>query len=253
MRVVTLAPHLAELLYAAGAGEHLVGTVAYSDYPADVAALPRVGDAFRVDLEQLAALAPDVVFAWGEGNQGAFAADIARLGIRVEVLRTDRLEDIGANLRRVGRITGAAQAADAAADAFDARLAALRTRYRSAKPVRVFYLVADRPLFTVGGSHSISDAVVLCGGVNVFGEIEVPAPTVSVEAVLAAAPEVIISGVYSEVRGEPPELAAWRRWARLPAVRNGHLYRVDPSLMGRPTPRMLNEVERLCAAIARAR
>lgn len=252
-RIVTLAPHLAELVDAAGAGGRLVGTVAYSDHPSYVAELPRVGDAFRIDLERLMALAPDLVLAWGEGNQAAAAADAERIGLRVVVIRTDRMEDIGANLRLVGRLAGTAAAADAAANAVDDRLAALRARHRRSAPVRVFYQISERPLYTVGGPHSVNDAIELCGGTNVFASIEVPAPAVALEAVLAAGPQVILSGVYAPPGEEPAALAAWRRWERIPAVRDGHLYRLDATLMGRPTPRMLDEVERMCRYINRAR
>ncbi|MCA1799062.1 MAG: cobalamin-binding protein [Xanthomonadaceae bacterium] len=252
-RIVTLAPHLAELVDAAGAGERLVGTVAYSDHPSFVAELPRVGDAFRIDLERLVALEPDLVLAWGEGNQAAVAADAERIGLRVVIIRTDRMDDIGANLRVVGRLAGTAEAAGAAADAFERRLETLRARYRRSTPVRVFYQISERPLYTVGGPHSVNDAIALCGGTNIFGSIEVPAPAVALEAVLAAGPEVILSGVYAPPGEEPAALVAWRRWERIPAVRDGHLYRLDASLMGRPTPRMLDEVERMCGYIDRAR
>lgn len=251
--MVTLAPHLAELVHAAGAGDRLVATVAFSDHPASVAALPLVGDAFRVDLERVAAARPDLVLAWRGGNPASVIAEVERLGVRVIALETSRLDDIGEQLRTIGALAGTQGPARAAAAAYEQRLAVLRARHRGVAPVRVFYQVSERPLYTFGGPHSVSDAIELCGGVNVFADLAVPAPAVSTEAVLAASPEVIVGGVPALSEPDPGALAGWLRWPGVPAVRNGHLYQLDATVMGRPTPRLLDGVEALCERIARAR
>lgn len=251
-RLVTLAPHLAELVYAAGAGGRLVATVEYSDHPDAAASVPRIGDAFRIDLERLVAARPDIVFAWGGGTPPASIARLESAGLRVAVLRSERLEDISRHLRLIGALAGTAERADSAADDFDARLAGLRARYRDAERVDVFYQVAERPLYTIGRGHVISAAIELCGGRNVFGTLDTLAPSVGVEAVLAAAPDVMLAGVHPR-KPDPGVLEMWTRWRRIPAVRDGHLYQLDASLMGRPTPRMLDGVEVLCERIDRAR
>lgn len=251
-RIVTLSPHLAELVHAAGAGDRLVATVAFSDHPIEVVDLPQVGDAFRIDLERLAAVDPDLVLAWSGGTPLTAIEEIERLGYRVVALHTETLGDIARQLREIGTLAGSPDRAEAAADAFETRLVALRARYRDASPVRVFYQIAERPLYTIGGTHSLSDAIALCGGVNVFAGVKGMAPLVSDEAVLAAGPQVMLTGVHPPGDGPGP-LSKWARWSDLPAVRDGHLYQLDATVMGRPTPRLLDGVERMCGLIAKAR
>ncbi len=251
-RIVTLAPHLAELVYDAGAGENLVATVAYSDHPPAVVELPQVGDAFRIDLERLAAMEPDLVLAWSGGTPQTAIEEIERLGFKVLALRTESLADIADHLRSIGHAAGTAEAAEVAASAFERRLVSLRHRYSGRDRVRVFYQIAERPLYTVGGAHSISDAIALCGGINVFAPLAGFAPIVSDEAVLGAAPEVMLTGAFPPGEGAGA-LKRWMRWTEVPAVAGGHLYQLDASVMGRPTPRLLDGVERMCGLIDRAR
>lgn len=253
-RIVTLAPHLAELVHDAGAGHALVATVAYSDRPAAVASLPQVGDAFRIDLERLVAARPDLVLAWREGTPAPVIEAIAALGVRVVTLGTPDLDGVARNLEVVGELASTRAAAAAAARAYRGRLDSLRARYADRRRVRVFYQVADRPLYTVGATHILSDAIRLCGGVNVFAALDVVAPAVTVEAVVEADPEVIVGGVYPPpVDGALGGLAHWRRWPGITAVGAGRLYPLDAGVMGRPTAGLLDGVERLCEAIDAAR
>lgn len=253
-RFVALAPHLAELTYAAGAGDRLVATVSFSDFPAEAGRLPTIGDAFRIDLERLVATRPDVVLAWDGGTPKPLIEEISALGIRVVALRADTLADIGANLRTIGALAGTEAAARAAAERFDARLATLRRAYADRARIRVYYQVAERPLFTIGGAHSLNDAISLCGGVNVFAAIDHPAPAVDVESVLGRDPEVIVGGLHPlPAPGELGPLAAWLQWDGIAAVQGGHVYPLDASLMGRATPRLLDGVAALCEVIDLAR
>ncbi|MEX0900654.1 MAG: cobalamin-binding protein [Gammaproteobacteria bacterium] len=253
-RIVVLAPHLAELTYAAGAGDRLVATVAFSDFPGAATELPVIGDAFRIDLERLVATRPDVVLAWDGGTPKALMEEIAALDIRVVALSAGTLADIGTNLRKIGALAGTKQAAYAAADRFEARLGTLRSDYAERASVRVYYQVADRPLFTIGGTHSLNDAISLCGGENVFAAIDHPAPAVDIESVLGRDPQVIVGGLHPlPAAGGLGALAAWLKWDGVAAVRAGHVYPLDASLMGRATPRLLDGVARLCDLIDRAR
>jgi iron complex transport system substrate-binding protein len=248
-RIVSLAPHLTEQLFAIGAGDLVVGTTDYADFPEAAKALPRVARAHSVDLERVSALRPDLILVWGSGFPPSTLDAVRRLGVPTFVSEPARLADIGTSMRRLGALT--ARPAERVAAGFDARLAALRERHRGRREVRVFYQVWGEPLMTLGGRHVISEAIGLCGGRNVFASLTPIAPRVSVEAVVAADPELIVT---AEPGGRPSEaLDGWRRFERISAVRNGHLATLDADRMNRHGPRIVDEIAVLCEAIDRAR
>lgn len=249
-RIVSLAPHLTELLYTAGAGDRLVGAVAYSDYPPAARRIPRVGDAFRIDLERLFSLEPDLVVAWESGNPPDAVSGLRELGVPVLVTEVHELDDIATLLVDVGRLAGTPEEAGAAANRFRGRIDALRDRYADRARVRVFFQATARPLYTVGGAHVISQVIELCGGRNVFESLEALAPAVGEEAVVAADPQVIVAGTQT---GEPEPLERWRDWQGLGAVTEGHVYTLDGNLIHRSTTRIADGAERLCELIDRAR
>lgn len=245
-RIVSLSPHLTELLFAVGAGTQLVGVDSASDYPPAARKIPRIGDFSRVNLERLLAAKPDLVVAWAGGNRAVDIHRLRRLGLPLLLTDAQQLEDVARLLRLVGRATGHAVQGDAAADAFSLRLRAIRRGQPSRHaPLAVFYQIWDRPLMTVGGSHWISDALALCGGRNVFHDLESASSVVSREAVLLRAPEVVVGGSDAPVLQRQ-----WQRFGALPAVKNNGLVQVDADLLHRPTPRLLDGVEELCAALA---
>jgi iron complex transport system substrate-binding protein len=246
-RIVSLAPHLTELLYAVGAGERIVGTVDFSDYPPDALAIPRVGSATRLDLERILALQPDLVLAWSSGNLRAAVERLEALGLTVYHSEPAGLAGVATDLRRLGLLAGTEALAEAAAVAFERRIDALRARHAGQPPVRVFYQVWDRPLMTVNDRHLIGEAIRLCGGVNLFGHLPALVPQPGLEDVLAANPEAIVVGGPGEHR--PDWLEPWWRWDALPAVRGGHLYFIPPSLLQRHGPRLAEGSEALCAVL----
>lgn len=250
-RIVSLAPHATELLFEVGAGERVVGTVSFSDYPPAATRIPLIGRYDRFDLEAIAARRPDLVIAWHSGNPAQQVERIAALGFPVFYTEARRIEAIPDLLRRLGRVAGSGAQGDAAARRFEQRLAELRRTYRGRAPVRVFYQVWNRPLMTINGEHLISDALRLCGGINVFAELGPLAPTISVEAVLAADPQLIVTGGLGELQSA--WLAEWRQWEQLQAVRSGNLALVPPDLLQRPTSRFLDGIEILCRTLERAR
>lgn len=250
-RIVSLAPNITEVVYAAGAGDALVGTVEFSDYPAAAKKLPRVGSYARIDIESVAALKPDLVLAWDSGNPPASVAQLRKLGIPVFVTEPKTLNDIPRDIERYGRMAGTESISLPAADEFRRKLTALHARYAARKPVRVFYQVWDQPLMTVNGKQIISDVIRLCGGVNVFADLPALAPTVSVEAVLAANPDAIIAGGMGERNAA--WLEPWKKWPRLKATAQGNLFFIDPNLLQRHTPRLLDGAEQLCAKLEEAR
>jgi iron complex transport system substrate-binding protein len=247
-RIVALAPHATELVFAAGAGARVVGVVAGSNFPPQAARLPSVGDVNAIDLERLVALAPDLVVTWPYTTSAQLAA-IRRRGIAVFTSDAKSIDGIAVDLERLGTLAGTTADSARAASAFRAAIAAARASVvpRPA-PTRVFYEIWGDPIFTIGGEHLISAAIALCGGVNVFADLGVAAPVVDAEAVIAAAPDVIVAGADDAKR--PPWLDAWLRWPQLPAVRDHRLRVVDANLLHRPGPRFAQGVAQLCAAIA---
>jgi iron complex transport system substrate-binding protein len=251
VRILSLAPHLTELLYAAGAGARVVGAVEFSDFPAEARALPRVGSDARIDLEAVLALKPDLVVAWPNAGSLRTVERLAELGLPVFRSEPRELDDIARTLQRLGRLAGSEPQAEAAATAFRARAAALRMRYSSGRPVRVFYQIWDRPLLTVNGAHLISKVIGLCGGENVFAAAPLLVPEVDREAVLRANPEAIVASGSNDA--QPQWLEAWRRLAGLAAADRGQLYAIPPDLMQRHSPRILDGAERLCGYLEAVR
>ena len=248
-RIVSLAPNLTEITYAAGAGPALVGTVEYSDYPEAARSLPRVGDGWRIDLEQVLALRPDIVLAWSSGTPAATIERLRATGLRVVEVPTFRLADVPAALRLVGELAGTRATAESAAARFDAQMQRLRRQHAGARPVRVFIEIDDEPLFTVNGRHIISEVAGLCGGRNVFAGLPQIAPQVDVEAVLASDPDVILS--TDDTIADPR--AQWLAWPQLRAVRLGTIYSLSSDTVTRASPRLAQGAAEVCAALDAAR
>jgi len=240
-RVVSLAPHLTELLYAAGAGPKVVGAVAFSDFPPEARALPRVGNDALIDLEAVLALRPDLIVAWP--NPGTVRAVNRLAELQLPVFRSEprELEDIAGTISRLGILLGTELQAGRAAAAFRARAAELEKRYSRRPAVRVFYEVWDRPLITVSGDHVISKVIRLCGGENVFAGLPGIAPQIDREAVLRANPKVIVGS----------DAISLDDWKAYPLT--AQLHQIPAALIERHTPRILEGAVRLCGILEEAR
>ena len=249
-RIISLAPNLTELTFTAGAGDRLVGVAEYSDFPEAARSIPRIGDAFRVDFERVLSLRPDVVLAWDTGTSAGVIDRLRALKVPVQPLSTQRLADVGRALREIGRLAGTSATADAAADEFDKQIAALRAEYAGRPVVSVFLQVNDRPLYTVNGRQIMSEIVELCGGRNVFAQLDKFAPEVGVEAVIAASPQVIIA---TDDSGSAAVLAQWQRWPNIPAVKHGNVYNLPPDDVTRATTRLARGADALCRTLDTAR
>jgi iron complex transport system substrate-binding protein len=243
-RIVSLTPHLTELLFAVGAGPQVVGVDSASDYPEAARTLPRVGDYSRINFERILALKPDMVIVWVGGNRASDVHGLEKMRLPVLHTQATRLDDVARLLRLVGEASGHAAAGEAAARDYSAQLAALQVTETQKPPLRVFYQVWDRPLMTVGGGHWISDALALCGARNVFADLRAASPVVSREAVLRRAPALIVSGSDA-----PDVRRQWQPFASLPAVKNNAFVRVDADRLHRPTPRLIEGVAELCEAV----
>ena len=250
-RIVSLAPNVTELLYAAGAGNFVVGAVAYSDYPEAAKSIPRVGSGAGLDVEAIVALRPDLVIAWQTGNPSWQVERLIALGMPVFVTEPRHLDDVADMLERLGRLAGTeALAGNTAAD-FRRHLARLRARYSGRPVVPVFYQILDSSLLTVNRRHLINDVIQLCGGRNVYADLPGLTPRVDVESMVQRNPEVILASGYEPLWPEWRD--RWRTWPMLAAVAQDNLFLIPPDLIHRQSPRILEGAERVCAVLEQAR
>jgi len=250
-RIISLAPHMTELLFAVGAGDRLIGTVEHSDYPKRAQSVPRVGNHQALDLEAILALKPDLVLAWPAGGSIPGLEKLKDLGIPVYASPSGGLANIATLLRTLGSLAGMSWRGEEVASHYERLLSELRLQYAHRPKVRVFLQIWDKPLMTVNGQHYINDVITTCGGTNIFAELPGIAPTVGLEAVISRAPEVII------VNDQGPQsrqwLSAWKTWKQIPAVADDYLYEIQAHKIVRQTPRILMGVKKMCSILDEVR
>ena len=250
-RIVALSPSVVEVTYAAGAGDKIVATVEYSDYPASALKIPRVGGHSKIDLEAVIAAKPDLVIAWQSGNSPSAIEKIRQLGIPVYISQPHKMTDIPGEIERIGILAGTTPVANKAAQDFRKRYDALAKNYRDRPPVTVFYQVWQNPLITIGGQQIMSDAISLCRGQNIFADLKPLAPRVSFESVIAANPEAIVTSGMAVQNAEM--LDAWKKWPNLTATQRNNFFFIQSDLMNRSGPRILDGTQILCEALQTAR
>lgn len=242
-RLVTLSPHLAELVFAAGAGKKLVATVEYSEYPPAAARVPRVGDAFRIDVERVLALSPDLVIAWESGNPRQAVAQLMSLSIPVWSVEIREPGEIAEVIESIGEASGQARAAGKSAANFQHGLNKLSGRYASRQPLEYFYQIDAKPLYTINGDHLISKGLSLCGGRNAFHDLPVLASQVTHESVIVSDPAALFAP--DQDSGQNP-LAIWKDWPGMQAVSSNALFLLPADKISRATPRLLDALEIAC-------
>ena len=248
-RVISLAPHVTELLFAAGGGSHVVGVVSYSDFPEEAKKIPQIGSNREVDLERIMALKPDLIVVWRHGSSERQIDMVRKLGVPIYHSEPVKLDDIPESVARLGQLMGTEKVAAPAATELRQQLAGLRSRYANRPTVRTFYQVWDKPLYTLSGKHIVSDALRLCGGENIFAKLAVTAPVVSVEGVLQENPEAIFATAEKNYGG----VNMWKPYGTLLAVRNDNLFTIDGNLLNRSGPRMIAGAAVLCEKLELAR
>lgn len=250
-RIAALSPGATELVWAAGAGNKVVAVVSHSDYPEAATRVTSVGSHTRLDLETLLSLEPDLVIGWVTGNPAEQIETLEELGLPVFSIEPRSFEGVSTTIERLATLAGTEDEGFAVADEFRKGIAALEAQYRGADPVRVFYQVWEEPMMTVSDQHLIGKVITLCGGVNVFGELERLVPRISPEAVVAANPEAILAGGMGERNRH--WLTRWEGFPELEATAQGNLFFVPPSLIQRPTPRLLEGSLLFCEKLEQAR
>ncbi len=215
-RIVSLSPGATELLFAAGAGDRVVGTVIGADAPEAAKKIERLGDANALKYERLKALKPDVIVIWRDMTHELVLESLQKLRLPIYQVSLRSFDDMPRSIRRLGQLAGTQSVAEAAARQVEARIAVLPKRPAgkiAANIPSVFFMMWDVPLYTVGSRHLMNDAISRCGARNIFDDIDFPAPIVEFEEIKKRNPDVILMGA-------PPITSRdWReRWSQFPAV-----------------------------------
>jgi ABC-type Fe3+-hydroxamate transport system substrate-binding protein len=248
-RIVSLAPHATELLFSAGLGARVVGVSESCDFPESATQLPKVSSYRGTNVEAVLALKPDIVVAWPSGNKADDIAAIERLGIRVYRSEVNSLAGIANTLREFAKWSDDMATTSSAlnrAEKADGEIASLREKYASKSSVRIFYQLGDGRLFTLSNKHLIGESLAACGAKNIFGELAIPAPEVSREAVIAAKPNAIL---LASTNARDAVTAQWKN----SALAATPIVAVDGSRLHRPTLRTIDAVRELCESVDRLR
>lgn len=250
-RIVALAPHIVEMLFDIGAGDKIVGTVEYADFPDAALDIPRVGSYHGMQIEKLLALNPDLVIVWKSGNSQSDIDKMKRLGLKVVFSNPKDIEDVATELRYFGELSGNQEQAETVALAYEKRLTKLRVENKAKQSIPVFYQLWSEPMMTINGTTWINQLVEVCQGENVFKSNPTPYPKISTENVIVAQPHLII--LPDENSDKPQPIINWQKWPEIPAVKNNKFIHVDADLLHRFSTRMLSGIEDMCEKIDQLR
>jgi iron complex transport system substrate-binding protein len=247
-RIVSLAPGATAMLFAAGAGDRIVGTSEYSTEPAAAKDIARIGDAQSFDLERILALHPDVVVVWAGGTSATQLARLQGVGLRIYRHRLTGLDDIPSSLLRLGRLAGTEAVAQPAAEQLRQRIAALRSLYLKAAAETVLIEVWNRPIYTVGRDEIMTDVIHACGYRSIYEDLADPGPAVTLESVLVRDPQIILALPPDEPSGRE-WVAAWRAYPSMRAVRADRVLSWTDQRLSRLGPSIVGAAEDLCRAL----
>ncbi len=250
-RIITLSPHSVEMLYAIGAGDLIVGTVEYSDFPKEALNIPRIGNYSGVQIEKVVELEPDVIVAWKSGNKSTDLEKLESLGLNMHYTHATSIPEISNEILRLGKLTGNVKQAKSVVEKLESRYQRIKDTYTNKTPVSVFYQVWHEPLRSVGANGWIASLIKDCGGLNLFNKIKNDYPLVSMETILEKNPQVIIIPHHSGSEGAKREI--WDQWGIIDAVKTNRIFTLNGDLLHRFTPRSVDGLEKLCQRIDEAR
>lgn len=250
-KIIALAPHIVETLYALGAGDQIIGTTDYADYPEQAKDIPRVGNAIKLQLEKIIAMQPDLVIAWKSGNPPEELERLKALGITVEYSQPDTFEQLADEIIRFGNLVKQETKAKQLAQQLLADLAQLKNAHQDKAPITVFYEIWPQPLTTVAKGSWPQQHLDICQAKNPFYQAITGYPQVSIEHAVSQNIEVIIQP--SSKHSNEKLGYNWQQWQHLPAVKNQQFISPNADALHRMTPRSLLEVKNLCQQLDKAR
>ncbi len=243
-KIISLAPHLTELLFSLEVGDRIVGASRYSDYPPEAKDLTIVGDAFSLSVEAIVALQPDIIFAWSTGGTNRALARLRDIGFVIYINEASTIDGIGDTISRMAMLVGKESRGLQLVRAFGSKMSDIRAGTARLERKKVFFQISDQSLYTINGDHLIGQAIKLCNAQNIFAGESIPVPLVSKESVIARRPDVIVIS--------KPEGGALSPWVDKWSAFEGYgekLRWIDPGLVSRPSLRMLEGIEQLCTVI----
>ena len=247
-RIISLAPSITETLYALGLGDKIVGDTDYCDFPAEAAKKPHIGSVQNPNLERIVSLEPDLALGSAEANRRELIDQLARVGIPLYGVSDHNLDDVLKSIRDLGKLLDAQKEAEALDSSLELRLRAVAERVKGQPKPRVLFMTWYQPLITIGPQSFVADLIRRAGAVSISDDLSGEWPRLSLEAVLARRPDVILlprSQSYSPSLDDFRRLAGWRD---LPAVRDGRVYWV-PDTIVRPSPRLVDALEEVARVL----
>lgn len=250
-RIISLAPHITEMLYSIGVGDRIVATMSHSDFPEAAKKLPIVGNYARLNIEKIMAYEPDLIIAWKTGNPSDDLARLTTLGFTIVYSDPKTLTDVAKEIKHLGKYTATVKKAAFIAEQYQFELNALRATYSKKAPVNVFYELWSHPLTTISQNAWPQQHLNICGANNPFSKGLADYPQIGLEQVLAAKPQLIIQPISN---GEPNKNTVnWRQWQNIPAVKHNQIIMPNSDTLHRMTPRLLPELKKLCEKIDETR
>jgi len=237
IKSITLSPHLTELVYSAGGANTLVGVSSYSNYPEIALTIPVIGDAFRLDLELIKTLDPDVIFYWKNGTANQVVEQLNRLDFNLHEVSIHTLSDIPRAIQDISQVLNTTPTEPI--NHFLNKLNKIKNRPHTQQSALI--QISNQPIYTVNGSHWMSEAIEACGLQNIFANLEAGSAAVTMESIIFKQPQVIINLDQSNT------LNPLSKWNNIPAIKNNHIIHVNADKFSRPTLRILDAIETICA------
>lgn len=241
--IISLSPHTTENLFTAGAGHKIVGVVDYSDYPPQAKQIQLVGTHVQFNIESIVSLSPDLIVAWQSGNPKEAIQQLEELGFTTYVSQPYSVEDIVNNIKKLAVLAGTEEKLGPDLETSLQKVQELQADHQPKSRLSMFYQISTEPLITLSGKHIVSQSLEKCGAVNVFSEMPILAPHISIESIVDINPQVILAGL---VDGRIPDMSFWEGWDSIQAVKQRNYVFVDPDVMFRPTLRMLKGILKFC-------
>ncbi len=252
-KIISLAPSNTEIIYALGLEDRLMGVTTFCDYPAAALDKPKIGGFNTVELEQVVQIQPDLILATNI-HVAEVVPQLEALGLTVFVVDPRGVAEIKDAILKIGRLTSSLDEAYQLVIEMENRIAAITditSNMTAEQKPRVFYIIWHEPLMTVGPDTNIHELIGLAGGVSVAGDLDGEYPTMSLEALIAANPQVIIAGSGMGEGASLPYLFALseERLAGVDALLDNQVYEVNTDLVGRAGPRIVDGLEAMAKLI----